>query len=474
MAFGLLNTAGGLCGWRRSTSGSGQAGGSVARQRSCFLVSASVREGVGVAEQSNPAVSVEMRNCLRAACRCALKQRRTLVGTEHIMFGLQTRMYGVGPSYFSKRYLRGCMRRLDAPDDRCWQKADFDKHELRALTDNGGPLPGDPWLWLDPDAGDVSPRIEHEVQATLSEVAWWACTVAGRRRPQWSDVRWTAGAQAALRRTLLLASAKGVGYATVRHLLAGVLAGSGNGATDLMRLRGRRRGTELRSLLLDAAMEHNGHRIMPLSGHLEFSGLLTQPPSRLHSWIISRFLPGRVPEGELMWHLETDARQQAIRLRHRRVGAVHLLLTLATLHEQLAGGNGFRADLAPYCRAGEVLRAHRVGYDDAVASGRTLPQGDTPQLSSHDRRRWRKEFAGLSFGQDLGAAVDAAREHAARLGHPHIGTSHLLAALLADPDGGPVMLLRSMGIHPHAVAQKAAALANRVAAAGALPGPGVL
>lgn len=413
-------------------------------------------EHVDKAGWSSPTISAAVRNCLRPACRHALKRRRTVVGTEHMMFALQTRMYGVGPVYFSKRYLRRCLRNIDTPDDRRWRFYSSDKAELRDLMARGGPLPGHSWLRLDPGPGDVPPQVEDEVQATLSEVAWWACNLSRRRRSQWSDVRWTASAQAALRRTLLFAQAKGVARAGIAHLMAGVLAGPGNGATDLMCLRGHHRAAELWHLVPDQALERESFPIMPLSGHLAYAGLPTQPPERLFTWL-DRIGLVRFPGGYLVGQLEVDARRQAIRLRQRQVGAAHLVLSIVGLHEQLVDSDEtFRADLAPYCRAGDVLRAHKIRYHDAVACTASLPASDAPHLPPDKSRRWRREVAGLSFGEDLVATVDVAREHAARLGHPEMGTSHLLVALLAAPDA--VMLVRSLGVDPDTLARDAAAL----------------
>jgi ATP-dependent Clp protease ATP-binding subunit ClpC len=42
--------------------------------------------------------------------------------------------------------------------------------------------------------------------------------------------------------------------------------------------------------------------------------------------------------------------------------------------------------------------------------------------------------------------VERAEQYAAELGHPYVGTNHLLMALLSDHDGAGCHLLRDMGV----------------------------
>ena len=115
------------------------------------------------------------------------------------------------------------------------------------------------------------------------------------------------------------------------------------------------------------------------------------------------------------------ARGAASRLHHERVTPVHIALGI------LEEGEGVAAT---------ALRFHGIALDDverdligALGEVRATPE------SPHE--------PGLS--EETESLLDAARNESRELGHPYVGSEHVLLGLLRDVDSIPAQLLERRG-----------------------------
>jgi Clp amino terminal domain, pathogenicity island component len=156
--------------------------------------------------------------------------------------------------------------------------------------------------------------------------------------------------------------------------------------------------------------------------------------------------------------IEGDARYTAVHLGHAVVTATHVLLSVIDLHEQLAStGKALPDEVARWNQAGVVLAGHGVQARTVtrVAARLVSAPGDREDdLAGLPARGWpppRTPVGAPAQGRTALAALREASLSAYRLGHPYAGTTHLLGALLAEPDGPVVRLLRQLGVNPDAV-----------------------
>ncbi|MEW2356213.1 Clp protease N-terminal domain-containing protein [Spirillospora sp. NPDC029432] len=158
--------------------------------------------------------------------------------------------------------------------------------------------------------------------------------------------------------------------------------------------------------------------------------------------------------------IEANALSKALQTGHGAVTAVHVLLSLIDQHQQLAAaGRSLPADAARWNRAGEILAAHGVRLDAATfaAAVRLEPAPDDAEddMSGVPTEGW-PPFSPVPAGDPVPGrtaltALRRASLSAHRLGHPYAGTTHLLAALLDDPDGPATRLLHELGTDPAAI-----------------------
>lgn len=168
----------------------------------------------------------------------------------------------------------------------------------------------------------------------------------------------------------------------------------------------------------------------------------------------------------LLVEVDIDARVHATRAGRHHVSSADVLLSVLDAHEQIraAGADLPTAD-RPFNAAGEILRAHGIGYQRAARAALTLPPCPTDaedDLDGLPTRGWprRARTVTLPYGRSALAALRSASLSAHRAGHPFAGTTHLLAALLTDDAGPAARLLHSLGARPAGIRTAAADLIN--------------
>jgi ATP-dependent Clp protease ATP-binding subunit ClpC len=115
------------------------------------------------------------------------------------------------------------------------------------------------------------------------------------------------------------------------------------------------------------------------------------------------------------------ARDEARRLRHKKVRTEHLLLGVLRCEKGLGA---------------EVLQARGVSLEEArVAVERIAGRGE--------ERLWAQL---IPFSARSGRALERAASEASSLGHDRVGTEHILLSLLRDDDGGGARVLAAFGV----------------------------
>ena len=123
------------------------------------------------------------------------------------------------------------------------------------------------------------------------------------------------------------------------------------------------------------------------------------------------------------------AQEEAIRLNHNYVGTEHLLLGLAKEE------NG---------QAAKILRAVGAAPDEVVR-----------QVEHVAPRSPRPPFGKPTLTPRTKRVIELAVEEAKQMGHPNIGTEHLLLGLVREDEGIAAEVLRSMGVSLDNVRQQA-------------------
>lgn len=117
---------------------------------------------------------------------------------------------------------------------------------------------------------------------------------------------------------------------------------------------------------------------------------------------------------------------EAQRMHHSYLGTEHLLLALVREHD----GHGHRA----LTNLGVSLKQVRAALAELVAVG---PDQESPDVLHQSPR----------FKHVMAMALEEARA----LKKPHIGTEHLLLALLREPEGVAMKVLAKLNVKPEAV-----------------------
>jgi hypothetical protein len=178
--------------------------------------------------------------------------------------------------------------------------------------------------------------------------------------------------------------------------------------------------------------------------------------------------------------IELDATSKAVHTGRSIVTAVEVLLSVLDFHEQLAPAAGkLPAPVTRVNRAGEILATHGVWgrkVTRAAAQLESIPDDREHDLAGLPTKGWPKPrtyWATPPKGRTALAALREASLFAHRQHHPYAGTTHLLAALLAEAGGPASRLLRRLGADPEAVRSNALQmLADHQSGGGALPGGG--
>jgi hypothetical protein len=202
-------------------------------------------------------------------------------------------------------------------------------------------------------------------------------------------------------------------------------------------------------------------------GSLAAYGVLSRPAQPggfgLRVWVLRRVIR-RAGVDLMQLALELEAIRQAVRLGSSQVTTAHLLLATIELDRSLqAVGASLPAPRSAVSQAGQVLGQHGVDYLAAVGSTAELATVPEPVATVAPGPWWRKrrrwwwwtDPRSPAWAASAGAAAEAAAAHAAR-DQTRVGSSHLLIAAVADPDGPAGLVLRRLGADPAAVSEEVA------------------
>ncbi|GAA0329036.1 hypothetical protein GCM10010151_18590 [Actinoallomurus spadix] len=366
--------------------------------------------------------SREVVESLARAYEKAAETGRT-VGTQHLLFALLK-----GESAAAELLSRsngGLRAVISAKDDRVW-------------------------LWLSGDDGRNDPPAAPAVTALLHEAAWVARRTAKPRdesaSPEDQPMVPSEALAAALGQMLMCAHEFGVSWANETHMLMGLLHDPGNRASEALLERRLDRDELIARLAVHPSARQDGAPNMRSVDGLRNLGVLDKPAGRGWGGRIVRRLTSGGFGTPVVPTVRMEAERQAIRLGHSRVTTAHLLLAMLVVDDQVTtAGHRFRDGVAQVNTGAELLRtrgatasamfdavADLIRADDAVAD--LIRTGDGPQADS------------LALDNGAGKALTRARLLAHERKSPSTGTTHLLAAVLADPDDPCHSLLSAIGV----------------------------
>jgi hypothetical protein len=310
----------------------------------------------------------------------------------------------------------------------------------------------------DPAFGSGSSEFDMEVAATLREAAW---VVSGFRHARVlrddGDVRprWSRGVRLAVREALSDAQSRGLAVAGVPHLMTSILR-HGPHARDLLD-RDRGLADQLSEALergpwLDASARPLAPSIAILGsyGGLRGGPLWLRPLILVARTTTTHSLRG----GPVLYVLQQEAVRQCVRLDHRRVAPVHLILAVASLHEQAeAMGERLIRRAARYNAAGKMLADLGGPYRVLVAAAADLGESKAPSSSTNpvpgaQGPGWYPEWT-----EDAVEATDRSQALARRLGHGQPAPDHLVAALIDPADPAVGVLLQRCGMDANSLAR---------------------
>jgi hypothetical protein len=398
--------------------------------------------------------SLSFHGALAQAYRRACRARIGEVGTDLVM------------CYTAAR-VRSVWQQIPPPWGRAWRPV---RDGLSDLTDAA---PAQPTTWE--EAFDE--QVGFEADAVLRDAAYFGSQrVRSRHRRARKPPplpRFSPAVRHAVYEAIHEAARLGVAHAGPAHLLASLVAPPGNAAHRLL-LSWRVLGypTLDQRLRYSPAYQDNGTASSWAVRALRVARVLPARGPRLLRWpwraavgllsAVKLRLPYR-RHGARYGHpipllIEWDATAKAVHTGRPVVTAVEVLLSVVDLHEQLAGeAVELPAAVTRMNRAGTILAAHGLrGRAPARTAARlaSTPGDREHDLSGLPVKGWpktRNPWGTPPHGRTALAALREASLSAHRLHHPYAGTTHLLGALLADPDGPASRLLRRLGADPDLV-----------------------
>lgn len=262
---------------------------------------------------------------------------------------------------------------------------------------------------------------------------------------------WTGELVAAVRRAAALAGAEGVWRPHAVHLLRAVLADEASRGVRALASAGvgtRFAGLDIpddlppREALPDTAvvpyLDRRGW-IRPHAAPPYRTGVVGRLRWR---WAALRDDPRVRPMAtDILLGVYQEAIRNAVRLGHRATTSAHVVVGLAALEHHLsATGQQLRSRAASLDAAGRLLREHGIDYRaayetaaltcaDLATTGERWPRID----GDVERRTWQ-----------LWQRLDAA-------GLPYAGTTAVLHAHLAGPEGSAAAVVRALGVSPSAL-----------------------
>jgi hypothetical protein len=302
----------------------------------------------------------------------------------------------------------------------------------------------DETVWLSEDAGGNHPPVASAVTALLREAEWVAHQKTKPRdksaQPddQYQPLLPSEALIAALGRMLVFAHELGVSWAHETHLLMGLLQDPGNRASEALLERRVDRDALVSALGGHPSARQDGKPNMLSVDGLRNLGMLDHPGGRGWGGRLGRWLTSGGYGSPVVPLVRAEAERQAVRLGHSRVATVHLLLAMLVLDDQLTTtGRRFRDTVAQVNTGAELLRtrgATSSAMFNAVAD--LIVTGDRPQVGS----------PAPTMEVNAEKALTRARLLANERKCPSTGTTHLLTALLADPDDPCHSLLSAIGV----------------------------
>ncbi|MDA3642595.1 hypothetical protein LZ318_39270 [Saccharopolyspora indica] len=346
-------------------------------------------------------ISRDVAEALTLAFREAIRRTQPKVGTEHVLSALLDGDSAAGgvlaPTVRASGSMMGVIR-------------------AKGIDDH----------WVHDD--DAEPVHDLAVTGLLREAAWAA-------RQTDSDVPPPTGAlRAALRQALLYADEHGTPRANTTHLLMGLLHTPDNRAHEALRERRVDRSDVLARLRVHPSAGEPGEPPHTDTARtLRKMGLLDGQRGQMSVRLVAKLFGNGAP---VFMALRMEARRQAVRLGHGEMTTAHLLLAVLALDEQLTtAGQRFSPELAGSNTAAERLRARGLTLHAAADAARNL----FPEAENHPYAEKFPENPALE------KVLTKARWRAGEDRVP-AGTDHLLAELLAEPDGPVTALLSGIGI----------------------------
>ncbi|WP_405612105.1 Clp protease N-terminal domain-containing protein [Streptomyces sp. NBC_01508] len=399
---------------------------------------------VTTTEFASDAIGVLSRAVRRATRRAGSQEAGStsgVVGTEHLLFTFLDDTDELESALVSgMRESTSVSAQISARDERHWARDD----SASAGADGAGAEGAD-----DPD--DVI-EMDAAWREALAEIR------DSGRRP--SEPEEAASApqppepSGALRQTLLgalrLAREEGSPDAHGRHLARAMLATPGSRALEALTLC--RVDLDAAASALDAQAEAVRGGATPWTAEKEAApgsvqllgraGLLGERGVWWARGMLSWMARTAGDGAPVLLVVNHEARRQAVRYGRTAAEPVDLLLAVPALDRGLVvAGESLPEKLWAANSVADMLRSEGVRQVDLVraAASAAGPSATTPGPGA------------VKLSAEADKVVAAARLLAAERKAETVGTTHLLAALLADPEGAPTRLLRECGADPAAL-----------------------
>jgi hypothetical protein len=293
------------------------------------------------------------------------------------------------------------------------------------------------------EGGDAAESSLWAVAALQRDLAWYASFIKPRWRAAHS-VRvpvLSQGLVHAVERALTEAHAVGVAFPTDRHLVLGLLLDPTNRAAQILAQAGVDR-----DVWISALRDHESIRWdAPPPAAL---GEILRDGRTVFEWFFrAAYLIGGVRFGGLVVvAVAADSMKLAARLGHARANSAHVLCVLLQADEDIecSEGSELRPDIAAHNTAGVVLGEVSVTLTSLIAAAAEMP--DEQPFPFRSRGNFIPGSALRSWSESGETACRVAVDFARTLGHRHVGTTHLLAACLDDPDSAASRLLGSLDV----------------------------
>jgi hypothetical protein len=322
-----------------------------------------------------------------------------------------------------------------------------------------------------PDSADGVGHAPSRYARALREARWWvlrgnaregrasgAGAGDGQGAPEWSGTVGTA-----LDRATGPARSAGVTRLDVPHLLLGLLDSADSSVGTLVSGLGLNVDA-LRRKIRAGGLAVEPPPFTPLIDPLQVFGAIEDRSPWLVRWIprmVARLTARQTKwGGPVLACLEREVMRQAVLMGHDTVQTSAVLLAIASLDAQLeASGHRLRKAYLPHNQGGRVLAD--AGFDLHQAQSAAEPlveEAETLPLGESSERFWDTGKPGdPAWGVAAAQVIDRSAEIARERRHRDVGTSHLLAAVLAEEeDGAAAHLLSQLRVDHRQVRQRIA------------------